>query len=108
MSYEPYTDEQVRQFKDACYGQTGVVPREVAGDALKMLRDAGIKVVFPEPRYYARPRPDDSGTRVFEVLDRERCERWSEGLIIASFRADADGKTQAQEHADRLNREGRR
>lgn len=102
MNEFPYTDEQVRQFTKAReYPRGRGATDDVSRDILECCHRAGITVTFPEPRYYVSSLRDHS----VDVLDRHQRDRYSEGLVVASFRRAADGKRYAQEHADRLNAE---
>lgn len=99
----PYTDEQVRVFYRALYGEGPTV--ETGMELMLRLHKAGITLTFPERRYYVRSiyrrakslsRPGETEWRVFDALDG--------GWHVAGFIGDS-AEQFAHEHADRLNGE---
>lgn len=95
------TRREAEDFRRAIHGHKGVVvlTPEEAHDALKMLRDAGFTITFPEERYYVKSANTERMS-VTQVCDRRggQVEAIFYGLL---------GVSAAWDYADRLNREAR-
>ena len=94
----PYTTSQVTLVRDCANRHIEVLHLEDARLILLGLHEAGIKVVFPEPRYYANFPMKADGTRWGVIYDR------STSLEVARFNG-CDAEHYTREHLDRLNRE---
>jgi hypothetical protein len=93
-----FTDDQLILIRDILASLPTGPPSHWPWVFLRRLHDAGIRVTFPDPRYYV-----DGNARLYVHV----MERGGDGISVAAFNRQGhpDAQRAAEAECDRLNRE---